>query len=99
MKSEIVDAFSMMAKEKNIDRDILSSVIKDSFKKMMEKKYGPDSNFEIIVNMEKGDIEIFLSKVVVDEVKDPNLEIDKEAAKEKSGEDFEIGDDYVEEIP
>lgn len=99
MKSEIVDAFSMMAKEKNIDRDILSSVIKDSFKKMMEKKYGPESNFEIIVNMEKGDIEIFLSKVVVEEVKDPYTEIDRETAKERSGEDFEIGEDYVEEIP
>ncbi len=99
MKSEIVDAFSMMAKEKNIDRDILSSVIKDSFKKMMEKKYGLESNFEIVVNMEKGDIEIFLYKVVVDEVKDPNLEIDVESAKEKSGEEFQIGDDYVEEIP
>ncbi|HMS33017.1 MAG TPA: transcription termination factor NusA [Ignavibacteria bacterium] len=99
MKSEIVDAFSMMAKEKNIDRDILSSVIKDSFKKMMEKKYGLESNFEIVVNMEKGDIEIFLYKVVVEEVKDPNLEIDVECAKEKSGEEFQIGDDYVEEIP
>ncbi len=77
MKSEIVDAFSMMAKEKNIDRDILSSVIKDSFKKMMEKKYGVDSNFDIVVNMEKGDIEIFLYKVVVDEVKDSNIEIDR----------------------
>ncbi len=99
MKSEIVDAFSMMAKEKNIDRDILSSVIKDSFKKMMEKKYGLESNFEIVVNMEKGDIEIFLYKVVVEEVKDPNLEIDVESAKEKSGEEFQIGDDYVEEIP
>lgn len=99
MKSEIVDAFSMMAKEKNIDRDILSSVIKDSFKKMMEKKYGLESNFEIVVNMEKGDIEIFLYKVVVEEVKDPNLEIDAESAKEKSGEEFQIGDDYVEEIP
>ena len=63
MKSEIVDAFSMMAKDKNIDRDILSSVIKDSFKKMMEKKYGLESKFEIIVNMEKGDIEIFLYKL------------------------------------
>lgn len=99
MKSEIVDAFSMMAKEKNIDRDILSSVIKDSFKKMMEKKYGLESNFEIVVNMEKGDIEIFLYKVVVEEVKDPNVEIDIESAKEKSGEEFQIGDDYVEEIP
>ncbi len=99
MKSEIVDAFSMMAKEKNIDRDILSSVIKDSFKKMMEKKYGVDANFEIVVNMEKGDIEIFLSKIVVDEVKDPNIEIDIETAREKSGEELAAGDDYVEEIP
>ncbi len=99
MKSDIVDAFSMMAKEKNIDRDILSSVIKDSFKKMMEKKYGVDSNFDIVVNMEKGDIEIFLYKVVVEEVKDSNIEIDVETAKEKSGEVFSVGDDYVEEIP
>lgn len=99
MKSEIIDAFSMMAKEKNIDRDILSSVIKDSFKKMMEKKYGAESNFDIVVNMEKGDIEIFLYKTVVSEVKDSNIEIDIESAKEKSGEDFSAGDEYVEEIP
>jgi N utilization substance protein A len=99
MKSEIVDAFSVMAKEKNIDRDILSSVIKDSFKKMMEKKYGLESNFEIVVNMEKGDIEIFLYKTVVDEVKDPNIEIDADTAREKSGEEFAVGDEYVEEIP
>jgi len=99
MKSEIIEAFSMMAKDKNIDRDILSSVIKDSFHKMMEKKYGVDSKFDIVVNMEKGDIEIFLNKIVVEEVSDSNTEIDIETAKEKSGEDFEIGDDYVEEIP
>ncbi|MEZ4821205.1 MAG: NusA N-terminal domain-containing protein [Ignavibacteria bacterium] len=99
MKSEIVDAFSMMAKEKNIDRDILSSVIKESFKKMMEKKYGLEANFEIVVNMEKGDIEIFLYKTVVNEVVDDNIEIDIELAKEKSGEEFEIGDEFVEEIP
>ncbi len=99
MRSEIVDAFSQMAKEKNIDRDILASVLKDSFTKMMEKKYGQTANFEVIVNMEKGDIEIFLYKTVVDEVEDPALQIDKETASEKSGEDMEAGDDYVEEIP
>jgi len=99
MRSLIVDAFSQMAKEKNIDRDILASVIKDSFVKMMEKKYGLDANFEVIVNMEKGDIEIFLYKTVVEEIIDPAKEIDVESAKAKSGEDFDIGDDYVEEIP
>lgn len=99
MRSLIVDAFSQMAKEKNIDRDILASVIKDSFVKMMEKKYGLDANFEVIVNMEKGDIEIFLYKTVVEEVIDTAKEIDVESAKAKSGEDFDIGDDFVEEIP
>ncbi|MBN8569891.1 MAG: transcription termination factor NusA [Ignavibacteria bacterium] len=99
MRSLIVDAFTQMAKEKNIDRDILASVIKDSFVKMMEKKYGLEANFEVIVNMEKGDIEIFLYKTVVEEVIDPAKEIDVESAKAKSGEDFEIDDDFVEEIP
>ncbi|CAN5527131.1 transcription termination factor NusA [soil metagenome] len=99
MRSEIVDAFSQMAKEKSIDRDILASVLKDSFTKMMEKKYGQTANFEVIVNMEKGDIEIFLYKTVVKDVEDPSLQIDIETASEKSGEDMAEGDDYVEEIP
>jgi N utilization substance protein A len=99
IKSDLIEAFSMMAKEKNIDRDILESVVKDSFRKMMEKKYGLEANFDVIVNMEKGNIEIFLYKTVVDEVVDPNTEIDPVSAKEQSGEDFEAGDDYVEEMP
>ena len=89
----------MMAKEKNIDRDILESVVKDSFRKMMEKKYGPEANFDVIVNMEKGNIEIFLYKTVVEEIVDPNTEIDPAGEKEQTGEDFDVGDDYVEEMP
>jgi len=99
MRSEIFEAFAQLAKSKSIDRDILESVIKDSFAKMMERRYGPTANFDIIVNMEKSNIEIFLYKVVVEEVTDPNTEIDVETAKEKSGEDFEVGDDFVEELP
>lgn len=99
MKSDIVEAFVQMAKMKSIDRDILESVIKDSFRKMMEKKHGPTANFDIIVNMEKGNIEIFLYKTVVEDIVDPATEIDIETAKDKSGEDFEVGDDFVEEIP
>ena len=98
MKSEIVEAFTMMAKEKSIDREILISVIKDSFNKMMEKKYGSEARYEIIVNMDKGDIEIFHFKTVVDEVIDPGKEIDVETAKERSGEDFEVVDDFVDQI-
>ena len=99
MKSDIVEAFVQMAKMKSIDRDILESVIKDSFRKMMEKKHGPTANFDIIVNMEKGNIEIFLYKTVVEEVIDPATEIDVESAMERTGEEFEVGDDYVEEVP
>lgn len=99
MKSDIVEAFVQMAKMKSIDRDILESVIKDSFRKMMEKKHGPTANFDIIVNMEKGNIEIFLYKTVVEDVTDPATEIDVESAMERTGEEFEVGDDYVEEIP
>ena len=99
MKSDIVEAFVQMAKMKSIDRDILESVIKDSFRKMMEKKHGPTANFDIIVNMEKGNIEIFLYKTVVEDVIDPATEIDVESAMERTGEEFEVGDDYVEEVP
>lgn len=99
MRSEIFEAFAQLAKTKNIDKDILESVIKDSFTKMMEKKYGTEANFEIIVNMEKGNIEIFLYKNVVAEVNDPNTEIDVETAKEKSGEELEIGEEFIEELP
>ncbi|MCU0373085.1 MAG: transcription termination factor NusA [Ignavibacteria bacterium] len=88
-----------MAKMKGIDRDILESVIKDSFRKMMEKKHGLEANFDVIVNMEKGNIEIFLYKTVVEEVTNPSSEIDRETAMEKSGEDVEIGEEFVEEIP
>ena len=98
-KSDLIEAFSMIKKKKNIDRDILESVVKDSFRKMMEKKYGPEANFDVIVNMEKGNIEIFLYKTVVEEIVDPNTEIDPAGAKEQSGEDFDVGDDYVEEMP
>ena len=80
MKSDIVEAFVQMAKMKSIDRDILESVIKDSFRKMMEKKHGPTANFDIIVNMEKGNIEIFLYKTVVEDITDPATEIDVESA-------------------
>jgi len=96
MKSEIIDAFSQMAKQKNIDREILEGVIKESFNKMMEKKYGAEANFEVIVNMDKGNIDIYLNKEIVENVEDPSKQIDLETAQSLSGEEFEIGDEYTE---
>ncbi len=96
MKSEIVDSFSLMVKDKKIDRDVLESIIKEVFGMMIKKKYGLNANFDVIVNMDKGDIEMYLSKTVAETVTDPETEISIEEAKEKSGEELEPGDDYTE---
>jgi N utilization substance protein A len=96
MKSEIVDSFSQMVKDKKIDRDLLESIIKEVFGMMIKKKYGQNANFDVIVNMDKGDIEMYLTKAVVETVTDPEIEITVEEANERSGEELEIGDDYSE---
>ncbi len=96
MKSEIVESFSQMVKDKKIDRDLLESIIKEVFGMMIKKKYGQNANFDVIVNMDKGDIEMYVSKTVVAEVADPETEITLEEANERSGEELEIGDDYTE---
>jgi N utilization substance protein A len=96
MKSDIVDSFSQMVKDKKIDRDVLESIIKDVFGMMIKKKYGQNANFDVIVNMDKGDIEMYVTKSVVEEVADTETQISVEEAKERSGEELEIGDDYVE---
>jgi N utilization substance protein A len=96
MKSEIVESFSQMVKDKKIDRDLLESIIKEVFGMMIKKKYGQNASFDVIVNMDKGDIEMYVSKSVVAEVADPETEITVEEAKERSGEELEVGDDYTE---
>ncbi|MCC6865639.1 MAG: transcription termination factor NusA [Ignavibacteria bacterium] len=96
MKSDIVESFSQMVKDKKIDRDLLESIIKEVFGMMIKKKYGQNANFDVIVNMDKGDIEMYLSKAVVETVADPETEISVEEANEHSGEELEVGDDYTE---
>ncbi len=98
MNSEIVESFSQMVREKGIDRDRLISVIEDIFGMMVKKKYGLEANYEIVVNMDKGDIEIFLIREVVEEVEDPTLEVDIQTARDKSGEELDVGEEYVEII-
>jgi N utilization substance protein A len=96
MKSDIVESFSQMVKDKKMDRDVLESIIKDVFGMMIKKKYGLNTNYDVIVNMDKGDIEMYLMKAVVDEVNDPETEITPEDAAERSGEELSTGDEYVE---
>jgi N utilization substance protein A len=85
-----------MVKDKKMDRDVLESIIKDVFGMMIKKKYGLNAVYDVIVNMDKGDIEMYLTKKVVEVVQDPETEIDVESALDKSGEELAAGDDYVE---
>ena len=96
MNPLIVESFADMVREKGIDRDILMSVIEETFAMMVRKKYGQEAKFDIVMNMDKGDIEVYLEKSVVETVNDPTIEISVEDAKEKSGEDLEPGDEFVE---
>jgi len=95
--SEIVDAFSQIAKEKNIEKDELNLIIEDIFKMMIKKKYGTSDNFDVIVNLEKPAIEIYQTKKIVEDVNDPVTEIDVEISK-KIEPDMEIGEDFVEVV-
>ncbi|OQX87311.1 hypothetical protein B6D60_04145 [candidate division KSB1 bacterium 4484_87] len=97
MKSEIVEAFSQIVREKNIDRDLLSSIIKQIIESMIKKKYGSADNFSIFVSLEKGEIEITHVKTIVEEVTDAVTEIDLESAR-KVEPDLEVGDEFLEII-
>ncbi len=95
INKDIIEAFTMLAKEKNIDRTNLSTIIEDIFMALIHKKYGEErENFSVIVNMEKGEIEIYQEMTVVDKVTDPVVEIHVDEAV-KEYDDLEIGDAYV----
>jgi N utilization substance protein A len=99
MNSEIVESFAQMVREKGIDKDILTGIVEDVFSMMVRKKYGQDAKFDVVVNMDKGDIEIFLEREVVETVENPVTQIDVQTAREISGEELGVGEDFVEVVP
>ncbi len=99
MNHEIVESFAQMVREKGIDKDILVGIVEDIFGMMVRKKYGLTARFDVVVNMEKGDIEIYLEKDVVETVEDPAVQIDVKEARRRSGEDLDVGEEYVEIVP
>ncbi|HEX2964059.1 MAG TPA: transcription termination factor NusA [Ignavibacteriales bacterium] len=99
MNTEIVESFSQMVREKSIDKDVLAGIIEEIFGIMVKKKYGNDANFSVVVNMDKGDIEIFLERLIVDEVHDPGLEISIDEVEAKGNDDeLEVGEPYPERL-
>ncbi|MGE5481185.1 MAG: transcription termination factor NusA [Chloroflexota bacterium] len=97
-KKVIIEAFSEMAKSKSIDRDLLQGVVEETISMIVRKKYGQEANFDIIVNMDKGDIEIYLIREIVEEVEDETLQITLEEAQRYSDEAMDLGDEFVEQI-
>lgn len=95
----IIESFSEFREEKNIDRVTLMAFVEDAFRNQLRKKYGTDENFDIIVNPDKGDIEIWRNRTIVedDELEDENMEIKLSDAL-KIEPDFEVGEDVTEEV-
>ncbi len=98
MNHEIVETFSQMVREKRIDKDMLTGIIEDVFSMMVRKKYGLEARFDVVVNMDKGEIEIYLEKAIVETVVDPNLQVDLATVRKKTDEPLEVGDDFVEVV-
>jgi N utilization substance protein A len=99
MNREIVESFAEMVRDKGMDKDVLAGILEEVFGVLVKKKYGEESQFEVVVNMDKGDIQIFRESEIVEEVTDPITQISIDEVNSKGNEDeLEVGEDYVEEI-
>ena len=90
----LIESFSEFKDEKLIDRVTLMVILEDVFRNTLKRKFGSDENFDIIINPDKGDLEIWRNRVVVDNgsVEDPNQQIELKDAQEIEP-DFEVGED------
>lgn len=98
-KINLIDTFSEFRELKNIDRATMMNIVEDAFKALLEKHYGTYDNFDIIINIDKGDFEIWRNREIVEdnEIEDPNLQIPLSEAK-KIDEDFEVGEEVTDEV-
>ncbi len=93
----LIDTFSEFKELKNIDRPTMMSVLEEVFRNLLTKMYGSADNFDIIVNIDKGDFEIWRNREVVEEVEDSNLQISLEEAQ-KIDTSYELGEEVAEEV-
>ena len=94
-KIELKDAFAEFKNQKNIDRPTMMGVLEDVFRTQINKTYGSADNFDIIINIDKGDCEIYWNREVVEEVEDPNMQI---ALSELEDDDYEVGETFAKKI-
>ncbi len=96
-KIELKDAFAEFKNQKNIDRPTMMGVLEDVFRTQITKTYGSADNFDIIINIDKGDCEIYWNREVVEEVEDPNTQIALAEVNE-DGDDYEIGETFAKKV-
>lgn len=97
---DLIEVFSEIAREKNVERSELGSILEELFLHLIEKERGDSSNCSVIVNLDKGEIEIYAEKTIVEEIEDPVFEITLKEVVEKDPDlaDLEVGDTFVEVI-
>ena len=95
----LIESFSEFKDEKYIDRVTLMSILEEVFRNTLKRKFGDDDNFDVIINPDKGDLEIWRNRIVVKdgEVEDENSQISLSDAQ-KIEPDFEVGEDVSEEV-
>ena len=95
-KIELKDAFSEFKNQKNIDRPTMMGVLEDVFRTQITKTYGSADNFDVIINIDKGDCEIYWNREVVEEVEDPITQIAQD--DETLDDEYEIGETFAKKI-
>jgi N utilization substance protein A len=95
MNVNIVEAVTQIARERNINREVISEILESIFLSMIKRKYGTTDNFDIFVNIDKGEVEIYQMKTIVNKMQDPITEINLKKAQEIEP-DLELGDEFIE---
>ena len=93
-KIELKDAFAEFKNQKNIDRPTMMGVLEDVFRTQIAKTYGSADNFDVIINIDKGDCEIYWNREVVEEVEDPITQISLNEVN-ADGDDYELGETFA----
>ena len=93
----LVSTFAEFKEGKNIDRPTMMSVLEEAFRAQLEKMYGEGSKFDIVINIDKGDFEIWRTREVVEEVEDPATQISLEDVR-KIDDSYDVGEDYTEKV-
>ena len=99
VNNALIETFAEFKETKNIDRSTLVSVLEESFRSVIAKMQGSDENYDVIVNPDKGDFEIYRNRTVVEdgEVTDPNMQISLSEAQQIA-DDYEVGEDVSEPV-